>query len=197
MRPIRHNSFRNKDFPFVLLRQELALFRTNAPVSAVLPALDGQCLLRPGRGQLGSFGAMNPSDGSIGEFGGPRPSRSVSANWVCLYHWSRRRFRRRPRPSASAPAPAWRLALFRTHWFGVPRSRGSDRSFPPQGGTPNGPRSPLGSLRLWDRSSTRTRVGPLTTKPSKVVVAYLCVAILLPDYHTAASIPRQVKCWTS
>ena len=36
-----------------------------------------------------------------------------------------------------------RLALFGAHSFGVPRLRGSDRSFPPEGGTPNGPRSPL------------------------------------------------------
>jgi hypothetical protein len=101
-------------------------------------------------------------------------------------------------PLATSPVPThscrWgKLASFRTHSFGVPPLGGKDQSDPRKRGTPNGPRSPAGSLFLGGKSSTMAHAGPLTTKPSKVVVSYLCFAILLPDYHTNASIPRQVK----
>jgi hypothetical protein len=60
-------------------------------------------------------------------------------------------------------------------------------------GTPNGPGSPPESLRRRGRSSTRTDAGPLTTKPSKVVVSSLSPSILLLGYHIYTPIPRQVK----
>jgi hypothetical protein len=175
-RHICHNSFTAKRLPAFSLCRELALFRAFWPNGA-------------GRGKLGSFGAIDPSDGSVGDFAGPRPSRSIPANWLRLYQRSQRRFHRRPRPSASTSIARDELASFRTHWFGVPRLRGSDRSFPPKGGTPNGPRSQC----LWGRSSTRMHTGPLTTKPSQVVVSHLPFAILLLCYHTVAPIPRQAK----
>ena len=62
-------------------------------------------------------------------------------------------------------------------------------------GTPHGSGSLLVYPRLWGKSSTRTNSGPLTTKPSNVVVSYSSSAILLSGYHTETSIPRQLKSW--
>jgi len=130
-RAMRHNSLLTKYLPFVRSGEELALFRTHWPgvtTWAVLPALahsglhwklasfgaiapsvagaSGHAvwhLSRPVQGKLGSFGAMSPSGGSADAFAGPRPSPPVSANWVCLYNRSQRRFGQRSRPSPPVP----------------------------------------------------------------------------------------------
>ena len=99
----------------------------------------GTCFAPSRREELALFRTLRSSGSGTGDPAGLGPSRPARGNWLCLYQRSRRRLRRRPRPSASAAVVPGKLASFRTHWFGVPRLRGSDRSFPPQGGTPNGP----------------------------------------------------------
>ena len=164
-----------------------ARFAPSMGVGRCCPAWPGIGLFRLGRGQLGSFGAIGPSDGSAGAFAGPCPSLSVPANWLRLYNRAQRRLRRRPRPSAPAPVAAGRIG-FVSHAF--VRSTAFTRIgpvFPASRRYSERSRSPLGSLCLWGKSSTRKHAGPLTTKPSKVVVSYLSSAILLLCYHTGVT----------
>jgi hypothetical protein len=178
--PICHNSFPTRHLLFASRREELALFRTFRSSGSGTGDPAGPGLSRPARGNWLCF-AQFAAVGGLPEPARSRPSRSWQGNWLRLYQRSRRRPRRRPRPSASVARGG--LASFRTPSFGVPRLRGPDWSFPPEGGTPNGPRSPPGSLFLWGRSLTMAHTGPLTTKPSKVVVSCLSSAILLLGYH--------------
>ena len=134
------------------------MFRTFRPGAAGRGDPAGPRPSRPARGNWLRFAQFAAVGGLPDPVRSP-PFRSWQDNWLRLYQRSQRRFRRRPRPSASAAVARGELASFRTPSFGVPRLRGSDRSFPPQGGTgtpnaicrvweptPNGPRSPLGYL---------------------------------------------------
>jgi hypothetical protein len=145
-------------------------FARLSPATAKLPARAGQIGFV---WRAGAQGLFRLRQGKLGSFDTMSHS-DASAGVVA-----------RPRPSICGG----RLASFCTPSFGVPPSGGKDQSDPRKRGTPNGPKSP----RLCGRSSTRAHIDPLTTKPSKVVISYLSLFIMLPGYHIYTPIPRQDK----
>jgi len=80
--PICHNSCSAKYLPLLLPGRELGLFRTIAFSIGSTPNPPRQRLFQPGRGKLGSFGAIGPNDGPTNACAGPCLSLSVSANWL-------------------------------------------------------------------------------------------------------------------
>jgi hypothetical protein len=175
-------------------REKLASFGAIAPSvgGAFGPAV--RRLSRPMQGKLGSFGAMSPSGGSADAFAGPRPSSSVPAiGFVCTTAPDDDSTGDLARPRA--PVVARRLALFRTHSFGVPRLRGSDWSFPPEGGTPNSPRLPSGiSVPLWQIFDEDACWGAHDeTLPSCGLLSVILYSVVLLSYRCTNSSSSEIS----
>ena len=170
-RPIRHNSFSHQVVSLPAARGAIGFVSHECPGSAVLPALAGRCLFRPVWGKLGSFGAIRPSDGSVGVFAGPRrlrPCRQIGFVCTSSPNDGSAGDLARPHPLLSmgeigfvshafVRSPAFtrdRTGLFRLKAvLRTVHDRLRDRCC------------------LWGKFSTMAHAGPLTTKPSKVVVS--------------------------
>ena len=140
-------------------------------------------------------GQWAPGDGSTNAFSGPCRSLSVSANWLRLYNRAQRRLRRRPRPPASAPVDGG-------NWLRFARLRSEYRVYADRTGLSRlkavlrtvhdclGDRCSSGvNLRRWRMLGHSRQNLP---KSWSLICRF---AILLLDYHTGVSIPRQVKSW--
>ena len=125
--------------PRVPAHRELASFGTLVPSDGRACGLGRRALLPAGADQLGSFGAIVvPGDGSAGASpAAPSSCPRRELAFVCTRSCPTTAPSVTCRPSVpSLHADVGRIGFrFARHSFGVPRLRGSDRSFPPQGGT--------------------------------------------------------------